>query len=145
MQCPFCKAKDTEVYNSRPSGKFRVWRRRRCPICNKSFTTYEAIDLGFLQVQRSKGAPEPYQRYKLFNSLYTACRALRSRSEAVEALTATVEDKLLGSAQTTITTAEIKETVLETLKAFNLNAYLRYLTDQTELMGLGDLRAKLKD
>jgi len=42
MNCPECKNGDTKVIDSRcrKNGEY-ITRRRRCPDCNHSFTTYE--------------------------------------------------------------------------------------------------------
>ncbi len=43
MTCPKCKSKNTEVYDSRKTDKYHgaVRRRRLCPKCHHSWTTYE--------------------------------------------------------------------------------------------------------
>lgn len=46
MICINCSHGDTTVTNSRPSKKSpSVWRRRTCPQCKKTFTTYEQPSL----------------------------------------------------------------------------------------------------
>ena len=45
MKCPFCKHDDTQVVDSRVSEEGdSIRRRRRCPACDKRFTTYERIE-----------------------------------------------------------------------------------------------------
>lgn len=42
MICVYCLAPDTSVVNSRPHKKHpHVWRRRRCRVCHRTFTSYE--------------------------------------------------------------------------------------------------------
>ena len=44
MHCPFCKAEDTQVIDSRVSDDGdSIRRRRRCLACSKRFTTYETV------------------------------------------------------------------------------------------------------
>jgi transcriptional repressor NrdR len=45
MHCPSAKLK-TQVIDSRVSdARDSIRRRRRCPACNKRFTTYETVEL----------------------------------------------------------------------------------------------------
>ncbi len=45
MKCPYCKAEDTAVIDSRESEDGdSVRRRRQCEACEKRFTTYERVD-----------------------------------------------------------------------------------------------------
>ena len=45
MQCPFCRAIDSKVVDSRStSDKTRIRRRRECLECGGRFTTYEIIE-----------------------------------------------------------------------------------------------------
>mgnify|MGYP000157836525 CR=1 FL=1 len=46
MRCPFCAHEDTQVAETRESDEGDVIRRRRrCPSCDKRFTTYERAEL----------------------------------------------------------------------------------------------------
>ncbi len=136
MKCPFCREMQTEVYNSR-STKFQgqIWRRRRCVTCHESFTTYEAPDLGFLQVRkRGSRRPQPYSRAKLYASVHAAlASAPDNGQEVVDAITDTIEAKVLDLRQRQVSSYEIARLVLLTLKHFNQPAFLRYLSYQTEL------------
>ena len=42
MRCPFCGNPDTQVLDTRSSTEASsIRRRRKCPKCDKRFTTYE--------------------------------------------------------------------------------------------------------
>lgn len=144
MKCPFCRSTDTEVYNTR-STKFesQLWRRRRCLSCSKAFTTYESVDLGFLQVTSKNGSYEPYARYRLYAAVASAFDPKSSKTADIDALTATVESKLLDLHQDQISTNDIVITVLATLKAFDTPAFLRYLAGHAELARPSDLKRHL--
>jgi len=46
MRCPFCSHEDTQVVDTRSNPEANVIRRRRrCPGCDKRFTTYEKVEL----------------------------------------------------------------------------------------------------
>src|ERR671923_25337 len=54
MRCPFCGETDTRVADSRLSEPGDVVRRRRrCPACDRRFTTYERYDQGSVFIRKS--------------------------------------------------------------------------------------------
>lgn len=91
------------------------------------------------------GAYSSYKRYKLFNSIYSACEGVKQRTEAVDGLTNTVETHLIALQTETVATAQIVEIVLESLKAFNLSAFMRYLAVHSDIATISDLKSKLKN
>ena len=145
MKCPFCRSTDTEVFNTRRT-KFgsQVWRRRRCQTCHEAFTTYEAADLTFLQVGPSKGPTRPYSRSKVYSAIALAFEPTGAPTGAVDALTDTIESKLLDLKLTRITPAQITQTILATLKPFNTPAFLRYLASHANLASPAELKRQLK-
>jgi transcriptional repressor NrdR len=144
MKCPFCRGETTDVFNTR-STKFgtQIWRRR-CLSCNESFTTYEQADLGFLKVEKKTGKKERYSRAKLFSGIYHAFLDIKSKQNTVDAVTDTVESKILDTKQAVLTTADIAEIVLQTLKHFNTAAFVRYLSNQTDLANEAQLKKELR-
>jgi transcriptional repressor NrdR len=146
MKCPFCRSTQTEVYNTRAT-KFQsqLWRRRRCLSCHEAFTTYEAPDLGFLQVSASDGSKRPYSRARLYSELAAALDSAGSPAGDIDAVTDTVESKLLDLKSSTITTTQISGVVLTTLKNFNTSAFLRYLAAHADLRSRSELKRQLKN
>src|SRR4051812_26742018 len=96
MKCPFCRQTNSEIYNTR-STKFgsQTWRRRRCLMCSKTFTTYEAPDLSFLHIIPISGRKQRYSRAKLFSGLYDAFQNVPQKDATIDAVTDTIEAKLL--------------------------------------------------
>jgi transcriptional repressor NrdR len=145
MKCPHCRSTKSEIYNSR-STKFRsqVWRRRRCLSCRKSFTTYEAPDLTFLQVcYNDSPKPMPYSRARLFTSIYLSFGAAQVTDETIFAITDTVESKLLDLQSPTLTKDQIGMVVLSTLKQFETSAFIRYLTSHTSVTNSSQLKREI--
>jgi transcriptional repressor NrdR len=144
MKCPFCRSNDTEVYNTRTT-KFatQIWRRRRCLSCHEAFTTYEAPDLGFLRVTGSAGKHR-YSRAQLFYSLSEAFGAPGGHQGTIDAVTDTLEAKILDLKSPTITTEQIARIILTTLKHFSTPAFLRYLSTHAELASNAALKKELK-
>src|SRR5688572_21257670 len=145
MKCPLCRSTTTEVYNSRTT-RFatQIWRRRRCLSCHESFTTYEAPDLGFLKVVKKTGKKQRYSRAKLYSGIYGAFLSIPAKETTVDAVTDTIEAKLLDTKRAEITSAQIAKIVLITLKHYNTAAFLRYLAYQADLASDAQLKKELK-
>jgi transcriptional repressor NrdR len=145
MKCPYCRQPVSEVFNSRTT-KFgtQIWRRRRCSSCGQSFTTYEASDLSFLQVINKSGQAEGYSRAKLFTSIYAAFADLPDKPPVIDAITDTIEAKLLDLRQPQPTSEDIATIVLQTLKRYHTTAFVRYLSSQAQLTSQSQLRNELK-
>ena len=128
MICPFCgRAVKTRTYNSRPAaGKAQVWRRRRCPRCGESFTTYEKLDLSYLVIGKRNGGSELYSRPKLFASIYQA----HLDADEAEALTSTIEHQLLNMRQVLISSKDVAELTSSVLHAFDRRSHARYSSFQ---------------
>lgn len=144
MKCPYCRSESTEVYNSRAT-KFatQIWRRRRCLACHESFTTYEAPDLNFLKVVKKSGKKQRYSRAKLYSGIYGAFLSIPAKETTVDAVTDTVEAKLLDTRKRELASAEIASIVLSTLKHFNTAAFVRYLAYHTNLASDAQLKKEL--
>jgi transcriptional repressor NrdR len=145
MKCPYCRAETTDVFNTRPT-RFgtQVWRRRRCLECKESFTTYEAPDLGFLKVIKKNGKKQRYSRAKLYSGIYGAFLSIPAKETTVDAVTDTVEAKLLDTKKRELSSEEISQIVLTTLKHFNVAAFMRFLAYQTNPANEAQLRKELK-
>lgn len=146
MKCPICRETNNEVYNTRTT-RFgtQTWRRRRCLSCDSSFTTYEQPDLKFLKILGDKSKKTtPYSRATLFSSVYGAFAGSNSKPSTIDAVTDNIEAKLLDLQDHTITTEQITDIVLSTLKHFDSAAFLRYLSDHVDISDPGTMRHYLK-
>ena len=144
MKCPFCLQNKTEVFNSRATAySSRIWRRRKCLNCHNSFTTYESVDINFIKIRLKDGKLVPYSRARLYSNLIKVLDRDKL-SDSVDSLTDTIEIKLIELKKTELSSAEIVKIVLTTLKHFNTKAFVRYLTEQTDLINDADLLKQLK-
>lgn len=82
MHCPFCKAQDTKVIDSRlvAEGE-QVRRRRECLQCGERFTTYEGAELVMPRIVKQNGNREPFDEMKLRAGLQRALENARSVSK----------------------------------------------------------------
>src|SRR5690349_8136733 len=95
MHCPFCKAEDTRVVDSRMAEDgAQVRRRRECEKCGARFTTFEKASLSMPQVIKRDGTPEPYDEAKLRSGLSRALYKRPVSPEQIDHLVENVERKL---------------------------------------------------
>ncbi|MBU6273138.1 MAG: transcriptional regulator NrdR [Betaproteobacteria bacterium] len=127
MHCPFCDHGDTQVIDTRASDDGdTIRRRRRCPNCDKRFTTYERIELTMPAVVKKNGSRAEFDRRKLRASLQLALRKRPVGLEQVDAATHRIEDKLLGLGLREVPSERIGELVMRELKRLDKIAYVRF-------------------
>ena len=65
MKCPYCGDAGTQVVDTRENEDGdTVRRRRRCPACDKRFTTYERVELQLPMVVKKNASRADYDRDK---------------------------------------------------------------------------------
>lgn len=128
MVCVYCGS-PTQVVNSRAQRRGNgVWRRRRCTVCAHVFTTEEHPDLSqSFMVEDTHGALSPFQRDKLFISLYEACKHREDALQAATSLTETIMGKVLKKRlRGSIAAPELARTAYAVLHAFDRTAATVY-------------------
>ncbi len=127
MRCPFCSSEDTQVKDSRPAEDGAAIRRRRsCPQCNSRFTTFERVQLRELTVLKTDGQREPFDREKLARSIRVALRKRPVDQDKLERIVNGIQRKLETEAEAEVTSRQIGEIVMETLKEVDQVAYVRF-------------------
>jgi len=127
VRCPFCEHTDTQVLDTRASDDGDVIRRRRrCPHCEKRFTTYERIELTMPAVVKKNGSRAEFDRNKLRASLQLALRKRPVGLEQIDAATHRIEEKLLGLGLREVPSERIGELVMRELKRLDKVAYVRF-------------------
>ena len=95
MRCPYCKANNDRVVDSRTSGEADVIRRRReCLECGGRFTTYEKAGEATLRVVKKDGTRVPFDRDKLLSGLLVACHKRPVETEVLEGIVTDIESHL---------------------------------------------------
>jgi transcriptional repressor NrdR len=127
MRCPFCGNEDTQVKDSRPTEDSAAIRRRRfCVGCSQRFTTIERVQLRELTVVKADGRRVPFERDKLARSIRIALRKRPVQEERIERVVNGIVRQLEASGETDITSKQIGELVMETLKEVDAVAYVRF-------------------
>lgn len=148
MHCPFCRAEDTRVIDSRlvASGE-QVRRRRECQSCAERFTTYESAELLMPRVIKSNGAREPFDEDKLRAGLVRALEKRPVSLEEVETLVNFIQHDLRATGERELPSRSIGEAVMEQLKKVDQVAYVRFASvyrDFQDISQFQDEVAKLK-
>jgi transcriptional repressor NrdR len=127
MRCPFCGHEDTQVKDSRPAEDAAAIRRRRfCASCGQRFTTVERVQLRDLHVLKTDGRRVPFDREKLNRSITIALRKRPVDDERVDRIVNGIVRQLEAAGETDIPSKQIGELVMDTLKAVDEVAYVRF-------------------
>jgi transcriptional repressor NrdR len=127
MRCPFCGHDDTQVKDSRPTEDNSAIRRRRfCAACGARFTTFERVQLRELTVVKSSGLKEPFDREKLLRSLRIALRKRPVEADRIDRVVNSIVRQLESSGENEIPASQIGAMAMESLRALDKVAYIRY-------------------
>jgi transcriptional repressor NrdR len=146
MRCPFCSHEDTQVVETRESDEGDVVRRRRrCPSCDKRFTTYERAELAMPAIVKKDGSRSEFDRNKIRASMALALRKRPVSMDQVDAALARIEEKLLASAANEIASSKIGEMVMRELKKLDKVAYVRFASVYRSFEGVDEFSRLIKD
>ncbi len=144
MRCPFCGHDDTQVKDSRPAEDGGAIRRRRfCASCGQRFTTVERVQLRDLFVTKTDGRRVPFDREKLNRSISIALRKRPVGEERIERVISSIVRQLEASGDTDIPSKQIGELVMDTLKAIDEVAYVRFASVYRDFREAKDFEAFL--
>jgi transcriptional repressor NrdR len=115
------------VVDSRESKEGDAIRRRReCLECDRRFTTYERIDEVPYMVVKKDGRREKFDRQKVLTGLLKACEKRPVGTARLAELVNQVESKVSDSPDREISTTEIGEFLMDTLREIDKIAYVRF-------------------
>jgi len=127
MRCPFCSGDDTQVVDTRSNDGTNVIRRRRkCPKCDKRFTTYERVELRMPRLVKKGGSRTDFERSKLVGSMTLALRKRPVATEDVDAAVDRIEEKLRALGEREIPTSRVGDLVMRELAKLDKIGYIRF-------------------
>ena len=127
MRCPFCKAPDSRVIDSRAADEgMTIRRRRECGECARRFTTYEVVEKLPLMVVKRDNRREPFNRDKLLTGIIRSCDKRDISMEQITNFVAEIERDIRNSTEPEVPSEKIGEIVMERLKDFDEVAYIRF-------------------
>ncbi len=141
MKCPVCSCRDTRVLDSRPvDDGASIKRRRECPVCARRFTTYEVVDTVPIAVIKRDGHSEFFDKHKLMRGIQIACQ---KRPVNAEGIATSIEQELMNSIVTEISSKDIGEMVLARLKECDIVAYIRFASIYREFKDVDSFMQEL--
>jgi transcriptional repressor NrdR len=146
MQCPFCRAMESRVVDSRlAAGGSAVWRRRACDGCQKRFTTYERVEHSLPMVVKKDGEREPFDREKILRSLRVAANKRPISADALEQTASELEREIAEGGDKEIASVVIGERVMARLKLLDGVAYVRFASVYKSFRDIDEFMAEMDD
>jgi len=144
MQCPFCKAPDTRVVDSRlAEDGTQVRRRRSCEQCGARFTTFERAQLSMPLIVKRSGEPEPFNEDKLRRGVESALYKRPVTPEQVDHALESLMRKLRGANEREVASGRLGEWVMEELRDLDHVAYVRFASVYRSFQDLDEFRAEI--
>ena len=127
MKCPYCRADNDRVLDSRASEDgFAIRRRRECLSCKKRYTTYERLERTSIKVIKKDGSRVPFDRDKLKQGLEKACWKRPISDSRLEEIVAYVENHFEAEFASEVQSRSIGELVMQQLRDLDQVAYVRF-------------------
>lgn len=144
MKCPFCETQETKVTDSRYSDvSSSVRRRRACLLCEKRFTTFEAIALD-IQVRKRDGRFEVFHIDKIICGISKACIHSQIHKEQINKLAREIQVDLLDNNIEVIDTLTLGEIVLRKLRVLDKMVYIRFASVYKRMQKTDELIREIK-
>lgn len=145
MQCPFCRAIDSKVVDSRStSDKTRIRRRRECLECGGRFTTYEIIGNNPIVVVKKDCSRQIFDRDKLLNRLLRACGKRPVPLSILEQAVSEIEEHMQNNFVHEVSSVEIAELAMQKLKDIDVVAYIRFVSVYREFSSIEEFMDELR-
>ncbi len=141
MKCPFCGLDTDKVVDSRSAKNGKSIRRRReCQNCNQRFTTYEYIEDVSLNVIKTDGTREPFDRKKLLKGITISCAKRPIPTDKLDEIVDQIVHDIEARGEREISSHTIGEMVIVHLNELDEAAYVRFASvyrkfkDKSEFM-----------
>lgn len=141
VNCPYCRAPETRVVDSRVADDGGAIRRRRqCGRCERRFTTLESVTLA---VVKRSGATEPFSREKVLVGVRKACQGRPVTEDDLALLAVEVETVIRSRGVAEIPSNEVGLAILDPLRRLDEVAYLRFASVYRGFESLDDFAAEI--
>ena len=146
MRCPFCSSEDTQVVDTRSNpGTNVIRRRRRCPKCDKRFTTYERVELRMPRLVKKGGSRTDFDRDKIMGSMMLALRKRPVSTEDVDEAVDRVIERLRALGEREVPTTRIGDFVMRELAKLDKIAYIRFASVYRSFESPDDFREAVQE
>lgn len=144
MHCPFCKATDTKVIDSRLVAEGdQVRRRRECVSCKERFTTFESAELLMPRVVKQDGTRQPFDEDKLNRGFAKALEKRPVSIEAIEAAIHNIKYRLRATGERELTSLTVGEAVMRELRQLDEVAYVRFASVYRSFQDINEFKEEV--
>ena len=145
MHCPFCKAPETKVIDSRLANEGNsVRRRRECLSCSERFTTFETAELVMPRLVKSDGSRVPFDDQKLLQGMLKALEKRPVSLETIEEAVSRIQYNLRATGDREVLSSRLGEWVMEELKKLDHVAYVRFASVYRSFQDLDEFRQEIE-
>jgi transcriptional repressor NrdR len=145
MNCPYCQSAESKVVDSRTVSRDSTIRRRReCLQCHGRFTTYEYVVRHPLLVVKKNGQRVEYDRQQVERSIRIACNKRPVSAEQILDAASRIHQQIEDLGKAEITSAQIGDLVMETLRQLDKVAYVRFASVYREFKDIGEFQAEIE-
>lgn len=144
MHCPFCKAHETKVIDSRlvADGQ-QVRRRRECLTCNERFTTFEIAELLMPKVIKQDGSRQPFDEDKLRAGIQRSLEKRPVSIESIESAITRIKSQIRASGEREIPSMAIGEAVMLELRQMDEVAYVRFASVYRSFQDIDEFKKEI--
>lgn len=144
MHCPFCKATDTKVYDSRLVAEGdQVRRRRECLSCKERFTTFETAELVMPRVVKQDGTRQPFDEDKLNRGIQRALEKRPVSIETIEKAINNIKYRLRATGERELKSLRIGEEVMKELRDIDEVAYVRFASVYRSFQDINEFKEEI--
>jgi transcriptional repressor NrdR len=143
MRCPWCKAEDDRVVDSRPAeGGAAVRRRRECRACGRRYSTFERVEELGLTIVKRDGSKDPFDREKVAAGIRKAAKNRPVSEEQIARVIDRVEDRLRRKGPV-LASQQVGLEVLSSLAKLDQVAYMRFASVYKDFQEITDFEREL--
>ena len=145
MRCPYCKADNDRVIDSRASCDGHAIRRRRtCLECERRYTTYERVESAPLRVVKKSGERTEFTRESVMSGLLKACEKRPVSSEQLDQVVDRIERQCMEAFDKEVPSKMIGNLVMQELRQLDQVAYVRFASVYREFKDVAQFLEELK-
>lgn len=112
--------------------------------CNHRFTTYERIEFVPIVVLKRDGHRESFDRSKILKGMVRACEKTDVNPDTLNGLAQDLEAEIQQRSRREVSSSEIGEMVLRSLRPLNEVAYIRFASVYRQFQNIQDFIVSLK-
>jgi transcriptional repressor NrdR len=145
MRCPYCKADNDRVIDSRASADgFAIRRRRVCADCGRRYTTYERTETAPLRVVKKNGERVAFDRQKVLSGMIRACEKRPVSLETLETISDRIERQCMEAFDKEVPSKVIGGLIMQELRQLDQVAYVRFASVYREFKDVSQFLEELK-